>query len=372
MNKFAFVSHYLDTQLVSELVTLPLIANLPRQHLKWLVRMLPPHQYMRFHPMNSINGQQASGIGILCPLLPEHFVTLSPMTVLKKIVSAAKIGERFGAKIIGLGGFTSVFGNEGEEVAKYLTASITSGNTYTAVLATQGIIRAAELLGLNLEECRLAVIGATGDIGSACTRLLSKKVRETILVARDENRMCQLASELVQNGRKKVVVMKRTSEAVKNADLILCVASAITTLIEESYLKTGAIVCDVGYPANVAHNIMAHRNDIFIFEGGLATWSGYEQLGDKKKIQKFSPPGTVHGCLAETMLLALEGKFVNFSIGRGNITGEKMREISAIADKHGFKLAPFLYGSTHYSIEQVKQIGHCAASNRKNRTIFSV
>jgi hypothetical protein len=44
--------------------------------------------------------------------------------------------------------------------------------------------------------------------------------------------------------------------------------------------------------------------------------------------------------MAETMILALEGRYENFSIGR-DLSMEKVKEIAALADKHGFKLAGF-------------------------------
>jgi hypothetical protein len=41
------------------------------------------------------------------------------------------------------------------------------------------------------------------------------------------------------------------------------------------------------------------------------------------------------------MLLALEGRFESYSRGRGNISPSRVDEIWALAEKHGFALAPF-------------------------------
>ena len=40
----------------------------------------------------------------------------------------------------------------------------------------------------------------------------------------------------------------------------------------------------------------------------------------------------------ETMILALEGRFENYTLGR-NLTLEQVEEIGRLAKKHGFKLA---------------------------------
>ena len=42
--------------------------------------------------------------------------------------------------------------------------------------------------------------------------------------------------------------------------------------------------------------------------------------------------------MAETMLLALEGRYENFSLGK-ELSLEQVREIGQLAQKHGFKLA---------------------------------
>ncbi|MFN2108504.1 MAG: shikimate dehydrogenase, partial [Anaerolineae bacterium] len=43
-------------------------------------------------------------------------------------------------------------------------------------------------------------------------------------------------------------------------------------------------------------------------------------------------------CLAETMALAFEGRFEDYSIGKA-LSVEQVREIDALATKHGFELA---------------------------------
>ena len=51
-------------------------------------------------------------------------------------------------------------------------------------------------------------------------------------------------------------------------------------------------------------------------------------------------PDVAHGCLLEGMTLALEGRPEPFSRGRGFITPERVKEIAAMAARHGIFLAP--------------------------------
>ncbi|MCF8167414.1 MAG: dehydrogenase, partial [Rhodoferax sp.] len=50
------------------------------------------------------------------------------------------------------------------------------------------------------------------------------------------------------------------------------------------------------------------------------------------------PPNVIYACLAETIVLALEGRFEVFTVGR-DTEWEKVKEIYKLGLKHGMKLA---------------------------------
>ena len=50
------------------------------------------------------------------------------------------------------------------------------------------------------------------------------------------------------------------------------------------------------------------------------------------------PDRTVYACLAETIVLALDGRYENFTVGR-SISWPKVKEIYRLGLKHGMKLA---------------------------------
>ena len=87
-------------------------------------------------------------------------------------------------------------------------------------------------------------------------------------------------------------------------------------------------------PATWPKSIAETRNDVFIFEGGVVA-----PPGDVEFNFNFGfPPKTCYACMAETMALALEGRFESYSLGR-DLQVEKVEEIDAIATKHGFTMA---------------------------------
>jgi hypothetical protein len=80
----------------------------------------------------------------------------------------------------------------------------------------------------------------------------------------------------------------------------------------------------------------------------------------------------VYACLAETIVLALEGRFENFTVGR-NIEWEKVREIYRLGRKHGMKLAAISGVNGPFSDADIRRVRELAlaartkgASNAKN------
>jgi predicted amino acid dehydrogenase len=76
------------------------------------------------------------------------------------------------------------------------------------------------------------------------------------------------------------------------------------------------------------------RKDVLVIDGGVI-----RPPGDVRFNFFFGlPPGLAFACMAETMILTLEGRFESYSIG-GNISSERVREIGLLAQKHGFELS---------------------------------
>ncbi|MDD5495522.1 MAG: shikimate dehydrogenase [Candidatus Omnitrophica bacterium] len=364
INKVGFIGHPIDLEhLYKMLGPWAFFARkIAPYQLNAMLKNIPPYRLVSVKNIRSAKNALIDCHTIICPLMPTAMVSLDEEFVLKKITQAVKVAERLGAKIVTLGGFTSVVGNEGETVSKRVGVPITSGNTYTAALAIEGILKAAYYMEIDLARATLAVIGATGDIGSICTKVLSKKMQKLNIVARNEERMNVLMREVQHDGRVQVETFKYYKDAVKNADIILAVTSAVSTIIEPENLKPGSIVCDVAIPANIAKEVVNVRNDVFVFEGGLAKLPYQHEIKDRV-FNELMPSGSIYGCLAEGMVLAFDGKFENYSIGRGNITEEKINEISKIARKHGLHLADFFCGYRFYSEDDMESIKRNAKRN---------
>lgn len=333
MQRFGFIVHPLIAKDLAR--KFPLARHCSDQVIERLIRYLPPFKVSH---IEGIVSEHAGGEGwfIGCPLTSRQMMTLPESVVIQKIINAAKVAEQLGAKIVGLGAFTSIVGDAGISIAKNVKIAVTTGNSYTVATAIEGVKKAAKLMEIPLDQARILILGANGSIGAACAQLLARDVRYLTLASRNEAKMEILAIQILRSTGLAVRTTVNTKAALKTADIVIAVTSALDSLIEPEDLKPGAIVCDVSRPRNVSQQVALARNDVLVIEGGVV-----EVPGDVKFGLNFGfPPQTAYACMAETMILALEGRYENFSLGR-DLTVKQIETISALATKHGFRLAGF-------------------------------
>lgn len=333
MEKFAFIFHPLSVKDMEHLS--PVMKYLPESFIEACLKMKKPFKVSHITGVQSPYAE-AEGWFVGCTLTAKQMVTLPEEFVMDRIIECGKIAQDLGAKIVGLGAFTSIVGDAGITIAKNLDIAVTSGNSYTVATAIQGTEEATALMGMNLADCRAVVVGASGSIGSACVRLLSNKVKHITLIARHLQPLEELAQEVTKEGNCEVSVTDSIHEALREADIVLTVTSALDFLIEPGDLKPGAVVCDVARPRNVSREVSLKRNDVLVIEGGVISVPGNVNFNFNFGF----PPNTSYACMAETMILALDGRYENFSLGR-SLSVDKVKLISELAAKHDFKLAGF-------------------------------
>jgi len=108
------------------------------------------------------------------------------------------------------------------------------------------------------------------------------------------------------------------------------------SVIEPEHLRAGSVVCDVARPRDVSAKIASTRDDVLVIDGGMVDVPGLVDF----HFDFGFPPGKAYACMAETIALALEGRFEDYSLGK-QISRARVEEITAIAEKHGFRLSGF-------------------------------
>lgn len=334
MNKFAFLIHPLDMKDVIRAE--PKAAGKREALVEKIIEWMPPYKTSHITGLVSIRGVESEGYFIVVPLMPKQFLTLDRKQVYKKIIDGGKIAEGLGAKILGLGGFTSVVGDAGITISKNLNIAVTSGNSYTIATAISATIKAAECLKINLSSARCTVIGATGSIGSVCAQIMADKVLSLTLVSRNLHKLKKISELIYYKTKKRAKISSDIALGIKDADIIISATSSMGGIIRPEHIKKGTLICDIALPHDVSREVASKRPDILVIEGGLV-----EVPGDINFNYNFGYPSKIAlACMAETMILSLERKHENFSLGRG-IKIEKVKEIMKLGEKHGFKLAGF-------------------------------
>lgn len=333
INSFAFMIHPLDLADISR--KFPLAGKLPQKLLENLMRLAPPIKTSHITGLESGYGQ-AEGWFVGCTLTSEQMLSLPVSVVLNKIIRTGRLAEKMGAKILGLGAMTAVVGDAGITVARKLSIPVTTGNSYTVYTALEGVKKAAQLMDVNLKQAQVVILGATGAIGSIAARMMAQECGGLTLVGRNKDKLEDLAQTILQETNLICNITRDMKKALGKADIVITVTSSSQTVIEPEDLKTGAIICDVARPRDVSHRVAETRDDVLVIEGGLVELPGQVEFG----FDFGYPPGLALACMAETMMLALEGRFEDFTLGR-ELTLEQVEETGRLAKKHGFRLAGF-------------------------------
>jgi fatty aldehyde-generating acyl-ACP reductase len=264
-----------------------------------------------------------------------------------------------------LGAFTSVIGDAGLTISRGLTYPVTTGDSYTVAVAVESVREAARVMDIPLAGATAAVVGATGAIGSVAAELIAREVARVALVGRPQSaaRLAAIGDRIRSRPQTRAQVAQSTDLGMlAQADLILSVTSAVDVVIEPENLRPGAVVCDIARPRDVSARVAAARDDVLVIDGGMVAVPGAVDF----HFNFGFPPGMAYACMAETMALALEGRFESYTLGK-QITVEQVEEIARIASKHGFKLGGFRSFERAVTPEQIERVKAASAKTRALR-----
>jgi predicted amino acid dehydrogenase len=270
---------------------------------------------------------------------------------------------------MGLGAFTSVVGDAGVTVAHEADIAITSGNSLTVAATLEAAKEAVIQMGAtDLTKGKVMVIGATGAIGSVCARLLAQAIYNVVLVSIEPERLIELKRTIqAETPGAQVTIATRTDELVGDCDLIVTATSAFgQRIINIARCKPGAVICDVARPSDINEAEAALRPDVLVIESGEVLIPGEIDFGYDIGL----PPKTAYACLAETALLAMEGRFEDYTLGR-DITMEQVKEIYRLFKKHQFQLAGLRSFGEYLTGESVAKKRELADALRRDPQRFA-
>lgn len=311
--------------------------DLSMEKIKNIFPFIPSRDLFRVK-VNSKTGASINGVYIDTFIEPDKLNMSYLRSNIKKVRDGIACAKKMGARVVALGGFTSIVLEGNLDSFSTDDTNFTTGNTLTSAFISKGIEKAAFQKNVGLKQSSVLIIGATGDIGMACVQYFKNKTHKLLLCARNENRLKKL-SDLLDEENVENDYSISLGNLIPKADVIICVASS--TGIEFSNCKENVIICDAGYPKNLDTKV--EDNFDLIFHGGMGqVSSGFEFYPDyTDSFYQYPAPYIIHGCILEAMILAFENKYEDYSTGKGNITVDKMEEIYNLGLKHGITIAPF-------------------------------
>lgn len=359
MEKFAFMFHPLSIKDMEHVS--PIMKYIPDSWIEAAIKRVKPFKVSHITGIKSPTAE-VEGWFVGVPLTAKQMVELPEEFVMDRLIEAGKIAQELGAGIVGLGAFTSIVGDAGITIAKNLDIAVTTGNSYTVHTAITGTKEAVRLMGKELSQCKVAIIGASGSIGAACVKLMAPEVAKISIVARRLEPLEELAHQITKTYSTEIEVSSNVAQALKEADIVLTVTSALDFIIDPGMLKPGAVVCDVARPRNVSLEVSQKRKDVLVIEGGVISVPGDVNFNFNFGF----PPKTSYACMAETMILALEKRYENFSLGRV-LEVDKIREIGTMGERQGFKLAGFRNFERAITAEHIAEVKRCAENALRTR-----
>lgn len=363
VNQFAFVIHPLSARYIFNHPLLRAFRWLPHSWIEWLTAYAPPLYLSRIRGIQSpATGQRVEGFLYSLGATPRQMMRRDPSFTYRRLLQIARDAEARGARLMGLGAFTSIVGDAGVTVAQQAEIGVTSGNSLTVAATLETAKQAMLKLGVkDLTHGQAMVVGATGSIGSVCSRLLAQALGAVTLVAPRPERLIALKRQIeAETPGAQVTIATTPDEHVGEMDLIITTTSSFDQrVIDVTQCKAGAVICDVARPPDIEEWEAALRPDILVIESGEILLPGNPDFGFDIGL----PPGTAYACLSETALLAMEGCFEDYSIGR-ELELEKVKEIYRLFKKHGLRLAGMRSFDRYVSDEELERKRQLAESLR--------
>ncbi len=332
-----------------------------------------PDVVLAFRVNNGVSKRK--GLLIFSPLTPKHMMKLSPREKTLLIDEYFSCAINLGAKVIGLGAYTSVITRAGLDIAnRYPDICITTGNSLTAISTYEQF----KSVYRHDPKVMTSVIGGRGSVGRVVTLSVLNDVPRLILVGKSNTSVDsykEFLSELIFQANDyqgpyrqdsltaqiKALVARLTNGSEYSSDeaiSILCsndiasakpitlssdVVSCLTIsnyvvsctsegkpFLDDNNLKEGAVALDAGRPFDF---LISKNTKAKVYEAGLVKQPHPLSYGDCNMV--VAQPGVNLACFSETIILSLEGAKRNYSIGK-TIDRKDVSEIKVMAEKNQY------------------------------------
>ncbi len=341
---FAFIGHPRTLSDVAR--KFPFAALLPSHVVERWIRYQWPLVASYITGLTLANGTPTTGAMLISPLTTEQMIR-NPRLARKRVLQTVRLAEKMGAKIAGLGAFTSIVTRDGRELKEKVSLGLTTGNAQSAAIAVQNVLHAAALTSLSLPHAVVAIVGGAGSVGSACAKILARFVGTLFIIDIKKDELQSLVTQLADQPAR---IKGMTSlDQVHEADVVIATTNNPNILLTAAHLKAGAVVIDAAQPKNVSEDVPLQRPDVLVIESAVVHTPNVDvhfdlDLGSREAL----------GCLSETMILTAIGWKGHYCLGKADPS--YTAHITAVGRSLGFRLAPFRNSTGYVSEEDLHRV----------------
>jgi predicted amino acid dehydrogenase len=250
----------------------------------------------------------------------------------REIERAVHVAAERGAGVVGLGALTSPATAGGLRIVDRAPAgvAITNGNAYTAAVLVENVVEAAGRV--ESDRPSVAVVGCTGSVGTAVSRLLAGRGFDLVLIARSARKARRILGDLE-------AVARYSGDPADSAgaDIVLLLTGVPSESLAAGGTHGAVVVIDAAEPSCLSDDdLRAWPGRIGYARGGRVLIPGYRCSYD------FGLPRReeTYACLAETYLFVRDG-LRDHSVG--SPTADDALRMSRIAARHGVSAAPLVF-----------------------------
>jgi acetylornithine/succinyldiaminopimelate/putrescine aminotransferase/predicted amino acid dehydrogenase len=370
-----FLCHLIDENHIKR-VTNPLkhVAGELLMHKLALTKDLAEFEVYHAQTLVDNSGKEMDVLMMAVPITSEElkktFTSRQKFKVVQKVQNAIDYAKELGASTVGLGQFTSIVSGNG----LYLNPrgmNLTTGNAFTIALTVQSALRSAAAKAIDLPRASVALVGAAGNIMSVAASLMADHVGRLLLIhhtpieasskfqatvrkilaeianSAADSEVCrvirahwknqELLSFLEIDAVKRVLVATADVTEIRNAEIVLCGASAANGFLTLDLFRENAVVVDIAVPPSIKpemyKELKTTRPDLTYHLGGVA------QIPRGQSLDFFIFPlgeNECYACMAETFSIGFSGRknFLNI----GDLNKDIVLEVQEIAREVGFVL----------------------------------
>lgn len=272
--------------------------------------------------------------------------------MVRSIEEALQVGKDHGCTVGVLGGFSSIVTKNGMSVCSPPGMRVSTGNSFTVAVGMRRLqdYCREKKIDLNDPDTRVAIVGATGNIGNSMAQQIVRKLPVTrmTLISRTVEKLERMKDQLLAlhqqekgedagagagAGAFDIKVSTEMSDMSECNIIVIALATGKPIVFPEHlHPEREILLADLSVPSSVSSEASAMPNLKKVPIGGTVRLPGESDF----VLHPLVEPGNIFCCSAEAMLLGLEPeKTVDLNL-RGDIEQKAVDTLEEIGEQYNF------------------------------------